>query len=97
MDIYPSDADEYDRIILANKRNIANRIIFPGNVTSDTKIDDIKELYKTTLFNVYYNYFSETIEKMDNEHDGWISSKYDYHDKEWQIRVHTKTNIRSKY
>ena len=95
MDIYPSDADEYDRIMPANERHIANKIIFPGNVTSDTNIEEVKNLYKTTPFNVYYNHFSETIEEMDDEHDGWISSNYDYHDNEWQIIVHTKTNIRT--
>ena len=95
MDVYSSDADEYDRIMSANERNVANKIIFPGNVTSDTNMKDVKELYKTTPFNVYYNYFSETIGKSDDENDNWISSRYSYHDNELEIIFRTKTNIRT--
>jgi len=95
MDIYHSDADEYDRIMPANERNIASKVVFPGNVTSNTNIEDVKNIYKTTPLNIYYNYFSETIEEMDDEHDGLISSSYGYHDDEWQIKVHTEKNIRT--
>lgn len=96
IDIYPSDADEYDKILEANERNIANKIVFPGNITSDSTVDVVKETYKTKPINVYYNHFSETIEKMTDDTDGLISSSYGYHDNEWEIEIHTDTNIKKQ-
>lgn len=95
LNIYPSDADEYDRIMEENERHVASSVVFPGGITSDSQIEKVRELYDTKPINVWYNEYSETIEEMTETNDGWLSSSYRYHDDEWQINVHTKTNIRT--
>ena len=62
---------------------------------SNAEFNDAFKNATSEPINVWFNEFSETIEEMTETNDGWLSSSYRYHDDEWQINVHTKTNIRT--
>jgi len=70
----------------ANDRNIATNIVYPGNVTVETPIDKVKELYSTKPFNGSYVYWDEEI---GTEPPYKISAGHKYQNGEWSIEFHT--------
>ncbi|MBQ6569692.1 MAG: hypothetical protein IJL87_05505 [Clostridia bacterium] len=50
-----------DSFITANERYLSENIVFPGNVTIETPIKEIKKLYGTKPFNSSYTYWDEKI------------------------------------
>ncbi|MGM9881738.1 MAG: hypothetical protein ACI31S_02715 [Bacilli bacterium] len=70
----------------ANDRNIATNIVYPGNVTVETPIDKVNELYSTKPFNGSYVYWDEEI---GTEPPYKISALHEYRNSEWSIEFHT--------
>ncbi|MBP3414386.1 MAG: hypothetical protein J6L81_04205 [Clostridia bacterium] len=63
----------------------ADKIVFPGDITLDSDIEDVTENYTTKPFNIYFNGWSEDIVQTDS-----ISTGYRYVDWEsYEMSVKT--------
>lgn len=82
-----SNPGEYDFLTEDdNDRYLAMNIVYPGNVTVETSIDEIKKMYSTKPLNGSYTYWDEEI---GTESPYKISAGHKYQNNEWSIEFHT--------
>lgn len=87
IDAKESNPGEYDFLTEdENERSVATNVVYPGNVTIETSIDEINELYGTKPFNGSYTYSDEEI---GTEPPYKLSARHHYGNGEWSINIHT--------
>lgn len=87
IDAKESNTGKYDFLTEGeNERSVAMNVVYPGNVTIETSIEKIKELYSTKPFNGSYRYSDEEV---GTEPPYKLSARHHYGNGEWSINIHT--------
>ena len=60
-------------------------IVYPANITSNNKINEIKKEYSSKPLNIYYKEYSEY-----NTYSQVQTTSYRYHDKNFEIQILTE-------